>query len=121
MDEDFKRCSKCENKQVTQNFIKDKNRKDGLHSLCISCRKDYYLKNLEKIKRYNEQNRERRNIYLKNKRETDINFGLFSNTRSRIHKSLEGLTEQSSTKDFLGIDIGTYKKWIEFQMTPEMN
>ena len=94
MDEDFKRCSKCENMQVTESFIKGKNRQDGLDSLCISCRKDYYFKNLDKSKIYNEQNRERRNKYLKNKRETDINFRLISNKRSRIHKSLKQKTHQ---------------------------
>ena len=26
-----------------------------------------------------------------------------------------------STKEILGIDIDLHKKWIEFQMTPEMN
>ena len=31
------------------------------------------------------------------------------------------MTEQSSTKEILGIDIDTYRKWIEWQMTPEMN
>ena len=31
------------------------------------------------------------------------------------------MTEQSSTKEILRIDIETYKKWIEYQMTPETN
>ena len=31
------------------------------------------------------------------------------------------MTKQSSTKDILGIDINLYRKWIECQMTPEMN
>ena len=31
------------------------------------------------------------------------------------------MTKQSSTKDILGIDIETYRKWIEYQMTPKMN
>ena len=70
---------------------------------------------------YNEQNKEKRSIYLKNKRETDVKFRLISNTRSRIYKCLKGMTKQSSTKDILGIDIDTYKKWLEFQFTPEMN
>ena len=70
-----------------ENFNKDKNRKDGLQSLRKSCRKDYYLKDLDKIKIYNEQNKEKRNIYLKNKRETDVKFRLISNIRSRIYKS----------------------------------
>ena len=121
MDEDFKGCSRCELIQVIENFSKDRNCKDGLCPLCKCCRKDYYLKNLDKIKIYNEQNRERRNKYLKNKRETDVNFRLISNTRNRIYKSLKGMTKQSSTKELLGIDIDLYRKWLEFQFTPEMN
>ena len=31
------------------------------------------------------------------------------------------MTKQSSSRDLLGIDIDTYKKWLEFQFTPEMN
>ena len=121
MDEDKKSCSKCEIVQVIDNFNKDKTRKDGLNSICRLCRKKYYNENLVKIKKYNEQNKERRNIYLKNKRATDVNFRIISNTRSRIYKSLKGMLKQSSTKKILGIDIETYKKWIEYQMTPEMN
>ena len=76
---------------------------------------------MDKIKTYNEKNREKRNRYLKNKRETDINFRIISNTRNRIYKSLKGMIKQSSTKEILGIDIDLYRKWIEFQFTPDMN
>ena len=31
------------------------------------------------------------------------------------------MTKQSSTEEILGIDVDLYKKWIEWQMTPEMN
>ena len=65
--------------------------------------------------------KKRRNIYLKNKRETDVNFQKISNTRSRIFKSLKSLTKQSSTKEILGIETDTYRKLIEYQITPEMN
>ena len=106
---------------MIENFNKDKNRKDGLNSICRLCRKKYYYENLVKIKKYNDQNKERRSIYLKNKRETDINFQIISNTRNRIYKSLKGMAKQPSTKDILGVDIDTYRKWIEWQMTPEMN
>ena len=121
MDEDLKRCSRCEIIQVIGNVSKDRNCKDGLCPLCKGCRKDYYLKNLDKIKIYNEQNREGRNIYLKNKRETDVNFRLISNTRNRTYKSLKGMTKQRSTKEILGIVIDLYRKWLGFQFTPEMN
>ena len=30
------------------------------------------------------------------------------------------MTKQSSTKEFLGIDLDTYKKWLEFQFAPDM-
>ena len=31
------------------------------------------------------------------------------------------MIKQSSSRDILRIDIETYKMWIDFQMTPEMN
>ena len=136
----MKLCSKCGNISLKSNFHKNKNRKDGLQSRCKFCVNEYYLKNNDKIilkttdwsknnpekvkqnqKKYNEQNKEKRNIYLKNKRETDVNFRLISNARNRIYKSLKGMTKQSSTKEVLGKDVDLYKKWIECQMTPEMN
>ena len=117
----MKRCSRCEIIQVIENFNKDINRNDGLNSICRLCRKKYYNENLVKIKKYNEQNKERRNIYLKHKREADVNFRLISNIRSGIYKSLKGLTKQLSSRDILGIDIDLYRKWIEWQFTPEMN
>ena len=43
MDEDKKR-SKCETTQVTKNFNKDKNRKDGLNSICRLCGKNIIMK-----------------------------------------------------------------------------
>ena len=74
MDEDIKRCSKSEIIQVIDNFNKDKNRKDGLNSICRLCRKKYYNEKLVKSKKYNEQNKVRRNIYLKNKRKQMLIF-----------------------------------------------
>ena len=37
--ETFKKCSRFEIIQVIESFNKDKNRKDGLHSICKLCRK----------------------------------------------------------------------------------
>ena len=31
------------------------------------------------------------------------------------------MNKSSSTIDILGIDIETYRRWIEWQLTPEMN
>ena len=117
----LKKCCRCEIIQVIGNFSKDRKNKEGLYPLCKCFRKDYFFRNLDKIKKYNQQNRERRNTYLKNKRESDVNFRLISKTRNRIYKSLKGMTKSCSTKDLLGIDIDTYTMWLEFQFTPEMN
>ena len=117
----LKKFSRCEIIQLIEKFNKDKNRKDGLYPLCINCHKGSYFKKLDKLKKFNEQNRQRRNTYPKNKRETDVKFRLISNTRSRIHHALNGKTKSSATKDKLGIDIETYKKWVEYQFTPETN
>ena len=43
------------------------------------------------------------------------------NTRRRFHQVVNGKSKSSSTKeDLLGRDIGSYRKWIEYQMTPNM-
>ena len=89
----LKKCCRYEIIQVIENFSEDRKSKDGLYPLCKYCRKDCYLKNLDKNKIYNEQNKKRRNRYPKNKRETIINFRLIGNTRSRIYKSLKGMTK----------------------------
>ena len=90
--------------------------------------KEYESENREKIKEYKIQYfqhknkiNESRKTYFKNKRKTDVNFRLICITRWRIHHALNGKSNSLSTKEILGIDIDLYKKWIEFQMTPEMN
>ena len=60
------------------------------------------------------------NEYFKNRIKTDVNFRLIRNTRRRIHHALNGKSKSSSAKEILGIDIDTYRKWIEYQFTPEM-
>ena len=128
-----KKCSKCGIIKLKSNFHKNRNSKDGLFSYCKSCviqkqriydienreriinrNKGYYLKNRDQIMAQNK-------IYTNNRYKTDINFRLICKTRSRIYKSLKDTTKQSSSINILGIDLDTYRKWIEFQFTPEMN
>ena len=128
-----KKCSKCGIISLKSNFHKNKKSKDGLFSQCNSCvikkQRIYDSENRERIinrnKDYYLKNRHhfmvQKKIYTNNRYKTDINFRLISNTRSRIFNSLKGMTKQSSTKEILGIDINLYRKWLEFQFTPEMN
>ena len=87
------------------------------------------MKIIEKKYELNRKNYyvEIRDMIIKNqisyekKRKTDVNFGLIRNTRRRFHHALNGQSESSSTLDVLVIDFETYRRWIEWQMTPEMN
>ena len=128
-----KKCLKCGIISLKSNFHKDKKGKDGLFSQCKSCviqrQKIYDSEKIEEVlnrnKVYQLKNHDKiiaqKRIYSNNEYKSDINFRLICRTRSRIRQALKGMTKQSSTKEVLGIDIETYKKWIEYQMTPEMN
>ena len=124
-----KKCSKCKIVSLTSTFHKNKNVSDGVQPICKFCVKEYYADNkdrlLNKQKFYNKKKRDkintRMNEYMKNRKKTDVKFQLLLNTRRRIHYALKGKLKSSSTKDILEINIVTYRKWIEWQMTPEMN
>ena len=119
--------------KLKSNIHKDSKGKDGLFSQCKSCviqkQKIYDSENREKIingnKDYQIKNHDkiiaRKRIYSNNKYKTDITFRLICKTRSRIYRSLKGMTKQSSTKDILGVDIVLHRKKLEWQFTPEMN
>ena len=127
----MKRCSDCGiSKMQTDFYFKSINQKLGrVCALYKNETKVYDSENREKIKnfkkQYFQQNKERINEYkkqnVKNRSKTDYNYRLIVYTRNRIYKSLKGMMKQSSTKKILGIDFDVYKKWIEFQMIPEMN
>ena len=61
------------------------------------------------------------NEYIKNRIKTDVDFRLFRNTRREIHHALNGKLKSSSTREILGTDIETYRRWIEYQINPELN
>ena len=61
------------------------------------------------------------NEYFEKRKKTDSSFRLTLNTRRRIHHALNGESKSSSTEDLLGIDIDTFREWVEYQFTLEMN
>ena len=63
----------------------------------------------------------RQKVYSNNRYKTDINFHSYKNTRGCFYLALKGKVKSISTKESLGIDINIYRKWIEFQFSPEMN
>ena len=127
MDEDSKICSKCKNEKELSEF----NIRTDTHKYRNQCRdciklvnKEYQTINKDEInlykKNYFQHNKNKIYEHRKNRRKTDVNFRLICNTRRRIHHALNGKSKSISTKEILGIDIKTYKKRIEWQMTPDM-
>ena len=127
MDEDLKMCSKCKNEKELSEFnIRTDTQK--YRNQCRDCikltNKEYQTINKDEInlykKNYFQHSKNKIYEYPENRRKTDVNFRLICNTRRRIHHALIGKSKSISTKEILGIDIKTYKKWIEWQMTPDM-
>ena len=128
-----KKGSKCGIVKMKSNFHKKLKFSDGLFSLCKSCviqkQRIYDSENRERIinrnKDYRLKHRDKfmaqKRVYTNNRYKTDNYFCLFCKTRSIIFKTLKGMTKQSSSINILGIDIDLYRKWLEFQFTPEMN
>ena len=126
--DDMKRWSKCKNEKGLSEF---NSRRDTLkyRNQCRDCnkliKKKYQTINKDKINLYNknyfQHKKNKINESRKNRRKTDVNFRLICNTRRRINHALNGKSKSSSTRDVLGIDIDLYRKWIEYQMTPEKN
>jgi hypothetical protein len=76
---------------------------------------NYRKENLEKIQEY-------QNTWIKNKYNTDINYKLKINIRSRINDILnsKSILKTKKTIKYLGCSIEEYKKHIEQQFKPEM-
>ena len=147
MDEQKQICSKCnvEKSMDEYYFRKDINK---FRRQCITCintqkaaqQKQYRRDNKEKIAarsselrqlnkekilaqeaEYRQRNKERIKEYYRNRHNNNANAKLAQNTRTRINTALKGKSKSFHTKEILGIDIENYKKWLLFQMTPEMN
>ena len=67
-----KKCCRCKNILLKSNFNKNKTKRDGVQSICITC-----------FKQYHNNRKERRSILDKERRKTDLNFKLISNMRTR--------------------------------------
>ena len=127
MDEDLKKCFRCgdEKKLCEFNVRKDTQRYRIQCRECIKLiKKQYQTMNKDKIKLYNknyfQQNKNKINGSRKNRKKIDVNFRLICNARRRIPHALNGKSKSISTEEVLGIDIETYKKMVEWQMTPDM-
>ena len=59
--------------------------------------------------------------YGKEEKKTEVNYRFIKITRCRINHAFNGKFKSFFTKDIFGLDIDTFKKWIDIQMTRDLN
>lgn len=82
-----------------------------------------YFSRQDVIKRKKETDKKYynvRNSVLREKYKNNVDYKLKTIYRSKIHKFLKGIKTHNSI-NYLGCDIGFFKKWIEFRFSNEMN
>jgi hypothetical protein len=144
----MKTCSKCKIEKNFEEFVKHKSSKDGFFNQCKVCKKEYNIKNKEKIsetvKKYYQLNKDKikkyqlnNNIRIKeykkqynkeyqsNRKKIDPIFKFNYNTRSLIRRSFKRGNNQFSknakSQYILGCTIEEFKSYIESKFTEGMN
>jgi len=76
-----------------------------------------------KKKKYDDENKEKRNKYIKNKYKTDILFRLKINLSSRLRKYalLNNITKKNNTFDIIGCSPEFLKEYLEKQFIDGMS
>ena len=137
-----KKCSKCNKIKNKNNFYKRKKSLDGLAYICKSCsyayskkydeqnkdrRNQYYELNKESILKKQKQHRSREKVksninqYCKQRRRTDLNIRLKDNISSRIRKAINRGSKNTSSINLIGCSIEKLKTHLEKQFTDGMS
>ena len=124
----MKICTKCKIEKELSEFSTQKNGKFGVTSVCKICfnkyAKKYSQENKEKIliksKKYYQENREMISEYRKKRYNTDINFKITSNLRTRFKLALKNNAKSGSAVKNLGCTIEEFKKYFESLFTEGM-
>lgn len=140
---EIKICSKCKQEKPISEFGKNKKRKDGLKVYCKECRKKngslYYSKNKESInekhkkhyhknkesinerhKKWRKENKGYMTTYSKERRKVDVIYRISGNLRTRIWWAVKN-NKLNSSIEYLGCDVGFYKKYLESLFTEGMS
>jgi len=111
-----------DNKEETSKYHKQYNQ-DNKETIAEK-KKQYWQDNKEIILEYRKQYRQDNNKIIvereKNRRQTDINFRLLGNCRSRLNHAIKGNSKSLSIKELLGCTIEHLKQHLEKQFTGGM-
>lgn len=107
---DEKVCRLCQKWKLLTEYPK-RNTTHGYRSECKDCKKEVLYQYYQAV--YNEVRRD--------KKKTDIEYKVLCNHRHYVYKCLTrySLKTQSSIK-YIGCDVSTLRKWLEFQFEKDM-
>jgi len=140
----LKRCPKCRKEKETEEFHKDKHRKDGLYVYCKSCCTDQqrqhrakYAKSLaimEQARNQTPERKESRKKYKKSekfkkqnrkyeaqRRRENIGFKISANLRGRLYHAIKDGAKGGSAVNDLGCSVDELKKYLEAKFKPGMS
>lgn len=118
-------CSRCKLEKSTDEFSKNKSRKNGLHHTCKICQrqldKQIYQKFKDKIKERHRKNRTKLTAYIRNRKHEDIHFKLACSLRNRLWSAIKNDQKRGSAVKDLGCSISELKTYLESKFQKGMN
>lgn len=100
-------CHKCNKEKELSEFFKDNRYKDGLHSWCKDCRREY--------------DKEYRKKWKKEERDTNHKYKLDSNISTSIYIALKGKKAGRRWETLTGYTIEDLMAHLESKFEPWMN
>ncbi len=134
-----KTCGKCKLNKSTDEFHKDSNKISGFTSYCKECKTLYRKNNIEQFRarklRWYQKKKLQKSLIPKQKkikdknykpayklkrkekerlqRQTDLNFRILGNLRTRIYHAMKRNTKGKKTKELLGCSTEVLKIYLE--------
>jgi transposase-like protein len=99
----FKRCCMCHEWKELFNYSRDRTKRDGLQSLCKSCKRNYNRQYHPKKYRDDIQHRTAKLMY------------------HRLNNMIRQGNRSPRTAEIIGISHQDFIDWIAFQFTESMN
>lgn len=120
-----KQCIKCKIEKNKISYYFNNVTVDKLNAVCIEClklkTKNWRDQNQLKIKEYRKKAYPQSLIHHKQRKQTDLDFKILCNLRSRINKALHDANKSDKTVNLLGCSITFFRNWLEHQFDSTMS
>jgi hypothetical protein len=140
MNNNYKKCNKCDQLKNFSDFCFRNKSKNILHSTCKVCiniyaenyrdknkeiisekHKKWTENNSEYLKEYRKENKEHINKISRKKYAEDPEYRIKKILRTRFNKTVKEKKKYSKILNYIGVSLEYFKKWIEFQFEKDMN